>query len=388
MAIVIDRLKSQLLVSGLQQDNFALYQVINQLIDQLSHNATAINNLAASIPSVPSGGGSGVVITSLSPGMPFGLGDDGEDGVPGPPGRIGVDGIQGKDGIAMLAIDGEDGIDGEPGVTGPQGVAGQIGQSGFPGPPGLDGIDGEEIESMIPGPQGPQGLTGGNSGVRFWFNFTDGSDIAGYFKAQLNPSTNAESNIVQVCALTVDNLLASFVTEPGVPGVYTIPSGGSFRHIHGIVTTVGGFARYLVELYYCNADGTGETLVGSSYSESFTDISIDHVQWDLYNLLVNILPTQRLVWKLYVARVTGPANVSVTTYFEGLVRPSYVESTIAGLVTGPPGQTGLSGTNGIPGYDGIDGQDGADGAPGRSTVVYEQALEPLSAYPGDFWIVP
>ena len=26
--------------------------------------------------------------------------------------------------------------------------------------------------------------------------------------------------------------------------------------------------------------------------------------------------------------------------------------------------------------------------PGRSVVVYEQATEPLSAYPGDFWIVP
>jgi hypothetical protein len=383
MADSLDRLKSQLLTSGLQQENYALFQVISQLIDYLRGN---INATQAALTGGGGGGGGGGILgatyltKNLEPGLPnskqeiagagiqfndalgrriistaipFGMdGEQGEEGVPGPPGRIGIDGAQGIDGMpgfSMLAIDGEDGIDGDPGQAGATGGAGPIGAAGAPGIPGLDGIDGEEIESMIPGPQGPQGLTGGNSGVRFWFDPTDASDIAGYKKALLNPSTNAESTVIQVCAGAVDNLLYSFVTEPGIPGVYTIPPGAGFRHIHGAVTTVAGFARYLVKFYYCNADGTGETLVGSSYSDPTTDTSIDEVNWDLYNLTtVNILPTQRLVWKLYVARVSGPANVSVTTYFEGLTHPSYVESTIAGLVPGATGPMGMQGPSGGP----------------------------------------
>ena len=406
----LDRLKAQLLTSGIQQDNIALFQVINQLIDYLRLNANAVQavsgasgsgglassfltknkelGLPNSLQVLP---GAGIQFNDtggrriISAAIPFGMdGETGEEGIPGPPGRIGIDGIQGKDGIAMIAIDGEDGVDGDPGqagatggagptgaagapgIPGIDGLDGDIGEDGIPGNigntgvtgatggigapgiPGLDGIDGEEIESMIPGPQGPQGLTGGNSGVIFWFDPTDASDIAGYKKALKNPSANAEATNVQVCAGVGDNLLYKFVTEPGVPGVYTIPPGAAFRHIHGAVTTAGGFARYLVETYYCNADGTGETLVGSSYSDPTTDTAIDEVNWDLYKLTtVNILPTQRLVWKLYVARVSGPANVSVTTYFEGLVHPSYVESTISGGATGPPGPMGMQGSSGI-----------------------------------------
>jgi len=411
MANPLERLKSQLLTSGVQQDNFALYQVINQLIGFLQDeviitsnaisgggggggiglvNATYLTkNKEAGLPnSLQEIAGSGIQFNDasgrriISAAIPFGLdsGEDGQDGVPGPPGRIGIvgsqgligppgmpgedgedgpigpPGIDGKIGVngargidgltGFPGIDGEDGNDGDPGITGPQGFTGQQGAIGAPGIPGIDGFEGEQGDMGIPGPRGIQGLTGGNSGVKFWFDPTDASDIAGYKKALLNPSTNAESTIVQVCAGVGNNLLASFVTEPGIPGVYAIPPGAGFRHIHGSVTTVGGFARYFVELYYCNADGTGETLVGSSYSDPTTDTNIDEVNWDLYSLTnVPILSTQRLVWKLYVARVSGPVNVSVTTYFEGLVHPSYVESTIAGISPGVPGPIGPPGVS-------------------------------------------
>lgn len=423
----LDRLKSQLLTSGIQQENNALYQVVVQLIDYLRDNINTVDALVNGPTGITPPGGGGILNASyltknleqpllpnskqlvagsgiqfndsgnrriISTNLPVGMdGIDGEDGPPGPPGRIGVDGARGIDGISgMPGIDGEDGNDGEPGSIGPQGTSGNKGDIGFPGTPGLDGEQGEIGEWGIQGPQGPPGLTGGNAGVIFWFNITDDSDIAGYKIAQLHPSHNVEATNVQVCAGVGDNLLYSFATPPGVPAVYWIQDGAEFRHVHCAVTTVGGFARYLVELYYCDADGTGETLVGSSYSDSTTDTNIDEVNWDLYNTTaVPILPTQRLVYKLYVARVSGPANVSVTTYFEGSVHPSYVESTISGGAVGPIGPTGLSGTNGtngMPGIDGIDGQDGADGSPGRSVQVYEQASAPTSAFPGDFWIVP
>jgi hypothetical protein len=349
MAITLDRLKSQLLTSGLQQENIALFQVINQLIDFLRGEMTATQGAISG----GGGGGGGVgllgatyltknkeillpnslqtlpgegiqfndangrrIISTAFPYLPD-SGGDGEEGPPGPPGRIGIDGATGVDGI--------------------------------PGSQGMDGFEGEIGEWGIPGPMGSQGPVGGNSGRVFWLDITDASDIAGYKKALIAPSPNAEATNVQVCALTTDNLIASFVTEPGIPGVHSIPAGGAFRHIHGEVTTVGGFARYLVELYYCNSDGTGETLVGSSYSPTFAAGGvIEEINWDLYSSVPTLIGiTQRLVFKLYIARVAGPANINVTTYFEGTVQPSYLGSTVAGGTVGPEGPIGPMGPPGL-----------------------------------------
>jgi len=41
---VLDRLKSQLLTSGLQEKNQALFQIINQLVDAVKQNFTLIND--------------------------------------------------------------------------------------------------------------------------------------------------------------------------------------------------------------------------------------------------------------------------------------------------------------------------------------------------------
>jgi hypothetical protein len=126
--IALDRLKSQLLVSGIQQRDNALYQVINQLIGYvrqlIDETEGAINDITggggvnlgqtfvttenelASLPSsrriVP---GSGINIhndtqrliigASLIPGID---GEDGNDGLPGPQGPIGLQGIQGLPG--------------------------------------------------------------------------------------------------------------------------------------------------------------------------------------------------------------------------------------------------------------------------------------------------
>jgi|PlaIllAssembly_1097288.scaffolds.fasta_scaffold00172_8 hypothetical protein len=389
MAVTLDRLKSQLLTSGLQQENFALFQVINQLIDFLRNEVAATE--AAISGSSGGGGGAGLLGATyltknkevllpnslqvlpgagiqfndaggrriISAAMPFGLdgGGEAEDGPPGPPGidgKMGVDGTPGRDGIQFIPLDGEDGVDGEPGLPGATGGAGPTGAAGAPGIPGIDGLEGEIGEIGFPGPVGPRGLTGGNSGVIFWFNNTDASDLAGYFIAQLAPSANAESTIVQVCAGTGDNLIVSFATPLGVPGVYAYQAGKDDHHVHAAVTTVGGFARFLMEIYYCNADGTGETLIGSSYSDSFTDTSIDEVNFDFYNTAdVVLLDTQRLVYKLYVARVSGPANVSVTTYFEGATHQGYTNAPIAGQLPqpGPQGQQGFTGPIGPPGID-------------------------------------
>lgn len=94
----LDRLQSQLLTSGLQERNNALFQVISQLIGFLRQN---INATEAQI-SVISGGGSSPSSTVISNGFPMPLdGIDGEDGatIPGPQGPRGFIGPMGPPGF-------------------------------------------------------------------------------------------------------------------------------------------------------------------------------------------------------------------------------------------------------------------------------------------------
>lgn len=119
----LDRLKSQLLTSGIQQENSALFQVINQLIDYLRQTIDATNQALSGsgggglsgasyltknleVATLPGSkqmiAGSGIQFNDagnrrvISAAIPFVIdGEQGEEGVPGPPGRIGIDGLPG-----------------------------------------------------------------------------------------------------------------------------------------------------------------------------------------------------------------------------------------------------------------------------------------------------
>lgn len=146
----LDRLKSQLLTSGLSAKDNPLYQVINQLIDALRQSLTITKELQDQLaelvpvgpvpppvpPTVLSSGGSSdneLIDTELF-------------SIPGPPGPRGRDGLMGPMGL--------DGLDGEDSIL-IQGPRGPIGIPGIIGPMGLDGEDG--LDSFIPGPQGEAG---------------------------------------------------------------------------------------------------------------------------------------------------------------------------------------------------------------------------------------
>jgi len=175
--INLDRLKAQLLTSGLSQSNSALYQVINQLIDATRQLQSEIN---ASINTINQ------TIINNTTNLPQALqgidgldGLDGEVGIPGQQGFRGIQGIQGQPGFD--GFDGEDGLDGIPGVIGRDGAAGATGPSGISGSNGINGIDGEDGEdSLIPGPIGPSGSSGsagatGAAGIQ-GYNGLDGAD--------------------------------------------------------------------------------------------------------------------------------------------------------------------------------------------------------------------
>lgn len=151
----LDRLKFQLLVSGIQQSNQPLYQVIVQLINTLRQVVDETNTEISGGGSGSVSGGSYVTIEdeqatlpnskqiSAGNGISFNINgkkiiinasmlqeldafdNDIEPGLPGPPGSIGLQGIQGIQGIPGL-----DGLDGEFGPIGPPGLQGLIGLQG------------------------------------------------------------------------------------------------------------------------------------------------------------------------------------------------------------------------------------------------------------------
>jgi len=166
--IDLDRLKANLLTSGLQKQNAALYQVINQLInsfkefqeiitnisggDTINTNTTEVTNIIQFLNSSDGDGG-----------------DSGSDTIPGPPGIAGSAGATGSPGAvgpSGAVILPEDGQDGEyfPPIQGPQGNQGVQGLTGDSGPVGPmlladDGLEGESGISII-GPKGDTGNTG------------------------------------------------------------------------------------------------------------------------------------------------------------------------------------------------------------------------------------
>jgi len=114
MAIIpqLDRLKAQLLTSGLQEKNQPLFQVINQLIDTMRQGMNELSTSITNITPSPSGGGSSTIITNgagvMATDYSEQIGSDGPMGIPGPqgfPGPIGPMGPPGMDGGSCCDCD-------------------------------------------------------------------------------------------------------------------------------------------------------------------------------------------------------------------------------------------------------------------------------------------
>ena len=272
----------------------------------------------------------------------------GEPGPEGPPGPQGIPGPQGADGLTGPA--GATGPQGEPGDPGPQGEQGDMGLQGAPGPTGPQG----EIGPVGPqgpqgeiGPQGPQGIQGPSgqaAGKIFYYAVSDDSDIAGYKTMLESPSAGAEQTIATPCSGTSDVFVASFATEPGVPGVVDYPAGTAYRRIYASVNR--GSAQLHLQVYIRNGAGV-ETLIRDELSEVFIDTVVALQAWEATAAAAGAMTaTDRIVNKLYARRVTGTAPVTVTTYFEGTAHTSQIQTTISAGAQGPVGPPGPPGPAG------------------------------------------
>lgn len=170
---------------------------------------------------------------------------------------------------------------------------------------------------------------GGNAGIIFYLDPSASSDIGGAYKVALRtPSANTETTITQANTGTGDTLIGIFATELGQPNSLLLPAGVAFRHFH--VTTGGSnqVGRLKVELYKRTAGGT-ETLLRTGYSPSFFGTTIQELVWnftDSNGYALNL--TDRLVFRIYTARVSGAVTCNVTVYFDGTANASYIQTTI------------------------------------------------------------
>lgn len=160
----------------------------------------------------------------------------------------------------------------------------------------------------------------------YYFNATSASDIGGYNIAMATPSPNAQSTIPIVNTGTSWTSAGLFLTQPAEPYTTSLPAGNADRNIW--MSVDNGVAKIRLDLYIRTVGGT-LTLVRSSTSE---DIS-STVPYQSFFSIVDpnsyaMSLTDRLLFKLSTKRVSGPANVTTTLYFEGENYASHAHTTI------------------------------------------------------------
>ena len=118
-----------------------------------------------------------------------------------------------------------------------------------------------------------------------------------------------------------------------------LPAGSAFRRIYARVSTPAT-ARLRMQVYKRDAAGT-ETLVRDEYSDEFSNTTVAAQEWTATAAAAGaLLATDRLVAKLYAQRVSGPTNITVTTFYEGTSHTSHIQTTISAGAQGPPGPAG------------------------------------------------
>jgi hypothetical protein len=175
----------------------------------------------------------------------------------------------------------------------------------------------------------------------FYLTVSDSSDIPGYKTLTDSPSGGPETSIAVTCSGGSDFLVGVFATEPDVPGVSDYPAGTATRNIYASASSGSGTARLHLSIYIRDVSGT-EILIRDEFSPPFSNAIVAPQQWSSTVTDSGAVDeTDRIVLKLYAQRVTGPANVTVTVFFEGTINTSRVQTTISAGAQGPEGPPGL-----------------------------------------------
>ena len=158
------------------------------------------------------------------------------------------------------------------------------------------------------------------------------SDVGVYHKLIAAPSTLAENTISHAATGTLSfTLLSSFITATGEPNVTLLPPGTYGRHLHATTGASNQVGRVRIELYKYAAN-TLETLLRSGDSPDFwLGNENPLLTWNLTDATGYPLDvTDRMLLKLYAARVSGPTTCNIDIFTQGNNRASYATTSIVG----------------------------------------------------------
>lgn len=213
---------------------------------------------------------------------------------------------------------------------------------------GTTGSNGTSGTSGMNGTSGSSGLSGEASGRVYYLEYTTNSDIGGYKLASDTPIGLTSTPIIATVSGTSSILVGSFLTAIDQPNVTALPAGTAYRSAHVKVDGSSRSAKLILEIYKRSSGGT-ETLLRTDESDAFSNTLTAQVDWNTtFPLSASLLTTDRLLFKLYAVRVSGPASFDVTVYFEDDTA-SFVKTTISVGGVGPAGTSGTSGISGTSG---------------------------------------
>jgi len=163
-----------------------------------------------------------------------------------------------------------------------------------------------------------------------YFFYETASDIGGYYKMLLNPSTGAAQDITSGALAVGTHTIANFITEPGNPNKTYIPKGYFRSSVHAKRTNVGT-ATVFFEIYKRNLAGT-ETLLATSTMSGELTTAIAEYNLDYYlPTQVPLLSTDRLVYRFKTVVTSNTPIIGIhieDNYLAGVEIPSYIVSVI------------------------------------------------------------
>ena len=251
-------------------------------------------------------------------------------------------------------------------------AAGTSGTSGWSGYSGYSGVDGTSGYSGFSGAglSGYSGFSGatGAAGRMLFMEPQLSSDLAPYNVALEQPSTRGSQTVVTDLTDFAVTLVAEFVTPAGCPGVSLVPGNGGFVSLWGMTGDSSQVVKYIFEVWACAYDGSSGSPIARGIGDPFSGA--------LQNIVIPTTPigsgglnvTDRLLLRLFAARISGPSTGVLTSYFDGVHQAS-LQTTIGAGAAGAAGLSGFSGLNGTgagtSGFSGFSGT-GTTGASGFS----------------------
>lgn len=168
------------------------------------------------------------------------------------------------------------------------------------------------VDSVMEGYQKTQSSTA----LTFMFSGTN-SDISTYKKCfdLLNYTAGISANNGGISTSTTPVLQVAFATEPSYPNLTVIPIGNILIHFETQKGAGSNSYHSYVEIYKRNLAGTEILLLTSDNSS--TTASNDLIQNTVTAVnpaLINLLSTDRLVFKIYSVMTSGTATI--TSYFD------------------------------------------------------------------------